>query len=75
MRSSSTTEPAGTGERLSPQEQQVLSLVAQGRTNKQIASAMSISDKTVKNYLSNVFQKLRVARRAEAAARFASGAW
>ena len=74
MRASSTTEPAGTGERLSPQEQQVLSLVAQGRTNKQIASAMSISDKTVKNYLSNVFQKLGVARRAEAAARFASGA-
>jgi two-component system response regulator DevR len=74
MRSASTTELGRNKERLSRQEQQVLALVAQGRTNKQIASAMSISDKTVKNYLSNVFQKLRVTRRAEAAARFANGA-
>jgi two-component system response regulator DevR len=68
MRSPSATGPIGDGERLSPQEQQVLALVAQGRTNKEIGSAMSLSDKTVKNYLSNVFQKLRVSRRAEAAA-------
>jgi two-component system response regulator DevR len=74
MRSPSTSGLVGNGERLSPQEQQVLALVAQGRTNKQIASAMSISDKTVKNYLSNVFQKLRVTRRAEAAARFVNRA-
>ncbi|MBI2014489.1 MAG: response regulator transcription factor [Candidatus Rokubacteria bacterium] len=56
---------------LSPQEQKVLALVAQGKTNKEIAGELGLSDKTVKNYLSHVFEKLSVARRAEAAAFFA----
>lgn len=56
---------------LSPQEQKVLALVAEGKTNKEIAAALGLSDKTVKNYLSNVFQKLNISRRAEAAAYFA----
>ena len=57
-------------ERLSPQEERVMELVVQGKTNKQIASQLSLSDKTVKNYLSNVFQKLGVGRRVQAAQLF-----
>ncbi len=56
---------------LSPQEQKVLALVAQGKTNKEIAGELGLSDKTVKNYLSHVFEKLSLSRRAEAAAFFA----
>jgi DNA-binding NarL/FixJ family response regulator len=62
---------AAPGVRLSPQERRVLAEVAAGKTNKQIARALQLSDKTVKNYLSHVFQKLNVSRRSEAAARFA----
>ncbi len=56
---------------LSAQERRVLALVAEGKTNKEIASAMSLSPKTVKNYLSHIFQKLQITRRSEAAVRFA----
>ncbi len=56
---------------LSAQERRVLALVAEGKTNKEIAAAMGLSDKTVKNYLSHVFEKLNLTRRAEAAAFFA----
>ena len=56
---------------LSAQERRILAYVVEGKTNKEIAAALSLSDKTVKNYLSNTFQKLRVNRRAEAAARYA----
>lgn len=56
---------------LSAQEQKVLALVAEGKTNKEIANALGLSDKTVKNYLSNIFSKLNLSRRAEAAAFFA----
>jgi two-component system response regulator DevR len=55
---------------LSAQETRVLALVARGKTNKEIATALDLSDKTVKNYLSTIFQKLRVTRRSEAAAIF-----
>jgi two-component system response regulator DevR len=55
---------------LSPQEQRIMSLVSEGMTNKEIGSALGLSDKTVKNYLSNVFQKLHVTRRSQAAALF-----
>ena len=53
---------------LSPQERRILALVVEGKTNKEIAKAIGLSDKTVKNYLSNAFQKLRVGRRSHAAA-------
>ena len=56
------------GEDLSPQEQKVVALVAEGQTNKEIAVALGLSDKTVRNYLSNIFQKLQVSRRSQAAA-------
>ena len=58
------------GQSLSPQEERVLALVAEGLTNKEIATTMKLSDKTVKNYLANIFQKLHISRRAQAAALF-----
>jgi DNA-binding NarL/FixJ family response regulator len=43
-------------------------LVAQGKTNKEIAAELGLSDKTVKNYLANVYNKLHITRRSQAAA-------
>jgi DNA-binding NarL/FixJ family response regulator len=43
-----------------------MELIAQGKTNKEIASALGLSDKTIKNYLSQVYEKLQVTRRAHA---------
>lgn len=60
----------GGTEPLSPQEERVLALVAEGKTNKEIATALRLSDKTVKNYLANIFQKLHISRRTQAAAFF-----
>jgi two-component system response regulator DevR len=55
---------------LSPQEQLIVPLLAQGKTNKEIAAHLNLSDKTVKNYLANIFDKLHVRRRTEAVAWF-----
>jgi two-component system, NarL family, response regulator DevR len=55
---------------LAPQEERVLALMAEGLTNKEIAAALQLSDKTVKNYIANMFQKLHFSRRAQAAAYF-----
>jgi two-component system, NarL family, response regulator DevR len=54
--------------RLSPQEERILTLIADGRTNKQIGDELHLAEKTVKNYVSSILSKLEVARRAEAAA-------
>jgi two-component system response regulator DevR len=51
-------------------ERRVLTLVAAGKTNKEIATDMSLSEKSVKNRLGHAFGKLRVTRRAEAAVLF-----
>lgn len=56
---------------LSAQERRVLALVADGKTNKEIAGQMGLSDKTVKNYLSNIFEKLQITRRSQAAVMYA----
>jgi DNA-binding NarL/FixJ family response regulator len=53
---------------LSPQEERLLPMVAQGKTNKEIATAMNLSEKTVKNYLCRVYEKLQVSRRSQVAA-------
>lgn len=67
--------PAGPTRRtidaLSPQESRVLALIADGQTNKEVANSMGLTEKTVKNYLSSVFDKLHVNRRAQAAALYA----
>jgi DNA-binding CsgD family transcriptional regulator/tetratricopeptide (TPR) repeat protein len=53
---------------LTPREREVLALVADGRTNRQIAVALFISDKTASVHVSNILAKLGVANRGEAAA-------
>jgi len=53
---------------LTPQERKILMLVAEGKTNKQIAAEVFLSDKTVKNYVSSILSKLNLERRAQAAA-------
>ena len=58
---------------LSPQEKRVLALIAEGCTNKEVGVKLNLSEKTVKNYLSTVFEKLHVSRRAEAAVIYAQG--
>ncbi len=55
---------------LSAQERKVLALVAEGKTNKEIGVAMGLSDKTIKNYFSNILDKLQLSRRSQAAAYF-----
>jgi two-component system, NarL family, response regulator DevR len=53
---------------LTTQERAILALVAEGKTNKEIASEVFLSDKTVKNYVSSILSKLNLERRAQAAA-------
>lgn len=71
MQSIAQQEPRGQEEALSPQESRVLALLADGLTNKEIAAALDLSEKTVKNYLHHVFQKLKVTRRSQAAVAYA----
>lgn len=53
---------------LTQQERKILMLVAEGKTNKEIADEVFLSDKTVKNYVSSILSKLNLQRRAQAAA-------
>ncbi|HEX6139572.1 MAG TPA: response regulator transcription factor [Candidatus Limnocylindria bacterium] len=53
---------------LTAQERKILLLVADGKTNKEIAAEVFLSDKTVKNYVSSILAKLNLQRRAQAAA-------
>ncbi len=53
---------------LSDQERRILGLIAEGKTNREIASTVYLSEKTVKNYVSTILSKLGMERRAQAAA-------
>ncbi len=53
---------------LSDQERRILPLLAEGKTNREIAAELYLSEHTVKTYVSNILQKLHLSRRAEAAA-------
>jgi two-component system response regulator DevR len=53
---------------LTGQERKILMLVAEGKTNKEIAAEVFLSDKTVKNYVSSILSKLNLQRRTQAAA-------
>jgi two-component system response regulator DevR len=53
---------------LTAQERKILLLVAEGKTNKEIAAEIFLSDKTVKNYVSSILSKLNLQRRTQAAA-------
>ena len=52
---------------LTPQERRILDLIAEGKTNRQIAEALHLAEKTVKNYVSNLLSKLGMERRTQAA--------
>ena len=54
--------------RLTPQEERILTLMAEGQTNREIGKRLRLAEKTIKNYVSVILSKLEVARRAEAAA-------
>ena len=60
--------------RLTAQEERILALVADGRTNGEIGKRLQLAEKTVKNYVSSILVKLEVVRRAEAAAYLAGHA-
>ena len=53
---------------LTEQERKVLAGLAEGKTNREIGESLFLSEKTVKNYVSRILDKLGLARRAEAAA-------
>jgi len=67
------TRPAAVFPQLTERERDVLDLVAQGLTNGQIARRLSISEKTVRNHVSNIFTKLAVADRTQAVIRAREG--
>ena len=64
-----SVHPAATFPQLSDREREVLNLLAQGDSNSRIGSRLSISEKTVRNHVSNIFAKLAVADRAQAIVR------
>jgi two-component system, NarL family, response regulator DevR len=53
--------------KLSSQERRILDLIAEGKTNRQIGTEMFLAEKTVKNYVSSLLQKMGFSRRTEAA--------
>ena len=66
--SSGAQRSAETESPLSPREKEVLVLVSQGETNKEIASSLFISENTVKTHLRNIMERLHVAKRTQAVA-------
>ena len=66
LRASRDEDPAMAS--LTEQEHKVLAGLAEGKTNREIAETMFLSEKTVKNYVSRILDKLGLSRRAEAAA-------
>lgn len=52
---------------LTEQEKKVLALIAEAKTNKEIAQCLFLSEKTVRNYVSNIFRKLNLTNRSQAA--------
>ena len=72
MRAHGTRKRPSTGwPSLSPTELEVVALVAEGKTNPEIASALTISRATVKTHVSHVLTKLGLGSRSEIAAEFA----
>jgi two-component system, NarL family, response regulator DevR len=68
---SKTPSTRGLIDSLSRQEGRVLALISEGMTNKEVAVEMGLAEKTVKNYLATVFEKLHVTRRTQAASLYA----
>jgi DNA-binding NarL/FixJ family response regulator len=68
LRSANHMEEANAFSELTEQERRVLAHVAQGSSNREIAEAMELAEKTVRNYVSNILAKLSLASRAQATA-------
>jgi two-component system response regulator DevR len=68
LRRAAHAEESGAFEELTEQERRVLAHIAEGESNRQIADAMGLAEKTVRNYVSNILAKLALASRAQAAA-------
>lgn len=68
MRTLATQPKTDKQNELTEQEQKILALIAEGKTNREIAAEIYLSDKTVKNYVSSILSKLNLKRRSEAAA-------
>jgi NarL family two-component system response regulator LiaR len=64
---SQRADPRPTPGELTPRELEVLRLIAQGMSNREIAQALTISEKTVKTHVSNILSKLHLADRTQAA--------
>ncbi|GCE11592.1 response regulator [Tengunoibacter tsumagoiensis] len=62
-----STVTQGPEDELTRQERNVLAFIARGYTNKQIAEALTITEKTARNHVSNILEKLDLSRRSEAA--------
>ena len=69
MRTLSTSAEKGAPAELSPQQKRVLALLAEGKTNKEIAQALVIAPATVKKHSTNIYQKLQAHNRREAVAK------
>jgi two-component system nitrate/nitrite response regulator NarL len=60
-------------ERLTARQRQIVALLVQGMTNKEIARVLDITEGTVKVHLHDIFQRLDVATRAKLAAKYVNG--
>lgn len=67
MQSRSVPGAQAASEDLTPREVAILRLVATGLSNKEIARALDLQEKTIKHYMTNILQKLQVRNRVEAA--------
>ena len=68
VRNVASGKPGEGQSQLTENEHKILKLIAEGKTNKEIAAEIYLSDKTVKNYVSSILSKLNMRRRSEAAA-------
>jgi DNA-binding NarL/FixJ family response regulator len=68
IRTPIAVEPVRQRNPLTPQERNILQLIAEGKTNREIAGDLGLAEKTVKYYVSNLLAKLGMHRRSQAAA-------
>ena len=67
LRGQSATKPHNPMADLSRREEDILRLVAQGKSNREVGEALNLQEKTVKHYMTSILQKLHVRNRVEAA--------